>query len=165
MLALNKSSFVTVSVSQGGGAQWETLFAYGNDAQRVRSFQDYGTVAVPFSLDGGEQTQLALRFRAGNTLLPLAIHTEASQREAGRFRLLTLGGALLGVLTFIAIATLPLIFFDGRSFLLYAGAQLTAFALCAHLDGFTTAHLWPASPEISRGASGQLLGGVARPGL
>ena len=101
-------------------------------------------------LDPEETKTWYVRFRTGNTSLPISVLSPLSQRDQTQVRIYLVSAIVVGILTFIVLATFPLAFVGRRVVLLYAGAQISSFAFCAHMDGLTTAYLWPDDPGAWR---------------
>lgn len=109
----------------------------------------YGTLALPFSLDAGSAATLLVRFQGPNTsALPLTIEDEAAFLEGRRDRVILFLIVFVGVLTLIAYNTAMHLLTAERSFLYYSVAQALLLTYFAHLQGMTTAFLWPDRPAF-----------------
>ena len=118
-------------------------------ADQLESYNNFGTLAAPFTLDGNATAELYILYEGSNSsILPLTIETRDSNSNQQLWDLIIFFVSLAGITTLIIYNSVIGIITKLPAFLFYGLAQISLFSYFAHLSGITTVYLWPESPEF-----------------
>lgn len=153
VLSFNRALLADLEVySRLPGGEYQEMFNLHREDAEKNSLQRYGTLATRITLPVNEPQQIVIRFKGYNSYaLPLTVESELEltrkrSREVSFFLVIA-----AGVLTFVLYNALVHGFSGDRPFLYYGLAQVAMLAYFGHIEGITTAYLWP--QHASLGAS------------
>ncbi|SIN64245.1 Signal transduction histidine kinase [Parasphingorhabdus marina DSM 22363] len=150
-----ETNFVSeIEVFQEIGGSTRSLMKQNTEMPFRTRPVDYHQLAVPFSIEAGQQTVLWVRYRtSGLTALPMSIETLNSFNSRSN-REMALNFAFYGIIGMFLIASIAAaIFAPARIFIYYFFYAAAVLIYIFHRDGYAFQFLWPDWPRWNAYAS------------
>ncbi|GAB5483380.1 MAG: 7TM diverse intracellular signaling domain-containing protein [Parasphingorhabdus sp.] len=154
ILAIETNFVSEIEVFQQVGASTQSLMRQNTEMPfRTRPI-DYHQLAVPFSVEAGQQSVLWVRYRtSGLTALPMSIETLNSFNSRSN-REMALNFGFYGIIGMFLIASIAAaIFAPARIFIYYFFYAAAVLIYIFHRDGYAFQFLWPDWPRWNAFAS------------
>lgn len=153
MLMTNNVRVSELAIYQKSTGEAVKVFDTSVKGATVRMLQEYGTIAVPFTLLADETVDFYIRFKAHNTAsFPLEVQT-ASDFSASRIEeKSTLTAIISALITIVVFNAVIFIFTKMKVFYFYILIELASLGYLLHHIGWTTAYIWGDGPFDHLGA-------------
>lgn len=146
ILSLNRTLLDQLKIVMESAGQYAVIMNLDN---RLASYERFGTLAVPFGLQGAQSATLFILYEGPNSsVLPISIESPESMASGQLFKLILFFCSLAAVSTLVVYNTVLGLITRMRAFLFYGAAQIVLFSYFTHLSGITTIYMWPETPEI-----------------
>ncbi|MEO0440345.1 MAG: sensor histidine kinase [Pseudomonadota bacterium] len=154
ILAIETNFVSRIEVFQQVGDSTQRLMTQNTGMPFQTRPIDYHQLAVPFSVEDGEQSVLWVRYRtSGLTALPMSIETLNSFNSRSN-REMALNFAFYGIIGMFLIASIAAaIFAPARIFIYYFFYAAAVLIYIFHRDGYAFQFLWPDWPRWNAYAS------------
>ncbi len=154
MLALNSRFMNEVSVYQRRAGVWETLLANSERSLFAERPLDYRLLAVEFSLDAGEQSDILIAYQSkGTSYLPVSIESVQSFADARSLSNTKSGGFYTAAGLMFLYSLFQLLLLGNRIQIHYLTYLTAAVLYVFHMDGLSFQYFWPELPQWNAFAS------------